>query len=97
MVEIAILFFVFSTGIVFWLWKLYLVRLKLARRLVLPDEPKIEAQTGREELLDRGRVAAWLYRAGFRRPDSLSIFWISFVIFFSFKLLFLKIDMQDSS
>ena len=77
MIEIAILFFVFSTGIVFWLWKLYLVRLKLARRLALPDEPKIKAQTGREELLDRGLVAAWLFRAGFRRPDSLSIFWIS--------------------
>jgi len=90
MLGIAIIFFVSSTGLVFWLWKLYVLRSKLARRLVVSDELKIEEQTGGEDLLAKGRVAAWLFRAGFRRPDALLIYWISTSLFavLGFGLLF---------
>ena len=81
MLGIAIIFFVSSTGLVFWLWKLYVVRSKLARRLVVSDELRIEEQTGGKDLLAGGRVAAWLFRAGFRRPDALLIYWISTSLF----------------
>ena len=50
MLGIAIIFFVSSTGLVFWLWKLYVLRSKLARRLVVSDEPRIEEQAGLEDL-----------------------------------------------
>lgn len=74
---VPVVFFVFSIAAVVWLWQLYVVRNKVAQRLAESDEPGFEAKPGIEDMLDRGRVAAWLFRAGFRRPQAPLVFWAS--------------------
>jgi len=72
---VPILVFAAAIGLVFWLWQLYVVRLKINKRLAEPNSPEQDTNNSREELLERGRVSIWLFRAGFRRPEALAIYY----------------------
>ena len=72
---VPILVFAAAIGLVVWLWQLYVVRLKINQRLAEPNSLEQEASVSREELLERGRVSIWLFRAGFRRPEALAIYY----------------------
>jgi tight adherence protein C len=43
--------------------------------LAEPNSPEQDTNNSREELLERGRVSIWLFRAGFRRPEALAIYY----------------------
>ena len=74
---IRILFFVVATGVVVWLWQLYVVRLKINQRLAEPDKRELQANASNEDLLEKGRVSTWLFRAGFRRSEAVAIYYAS--------------------
>ena len=74
---VTILVFAAAIGLVVWLWQLYVVRLKINKRLAEPNSPEQDTNISREELLERGRVSIWLFRAGFRRPEALAIYYAS--------------------
>ncbi|MCP4479567.1 MAG: hypothetical protein GY818_15900 [Planctomycetaceae bacterium] len=74
---VPILVFAAAIGLVVWLWQLYVVRLKINKRLAEPNSPEQDTNISREELLERGRVSIWLFRAGFRRPEALAIYYAS--------------------
>jgi tight adherence protein C len=74
---VPILVFAAAIGLVVWLWQLYVVRLKINQRLAEPNSLEQEASVSREELLERGRVSIWLFRAGFRRPEALAIYYVA--------------------
>ncbi|MCP4095779.1 MAG: hypothetical protein GY748_06015 [Planctomycetaceae bacterium] len=74
---VPILVFAAAIGLVVWLWQLYVVRLKINKRLAEPNSPEQDTNISREELLERGRVSSWLFRAGFRRPEALAIYYAS--------------------
>ena len=67
---VPILVFAAAIGLVVWLWQLYVVRLKINQRLAEPNSLEQEGSVSREELLEKGRVSIWLFRAGFRRPEA---------------------------
>ncbi len=74
---VPILVFAAAIGLVVWLWQLYVVRLKINQRLAEPNSLEQEASVSREELLEKGRVSIWLFRAGFRRPEALAIYYVA--------------------
>ena len=74
---VPILVFAAAIGLVVWLWQLYVVRLKINQRLAEPNSPEQDTNNSREELLERGRVSIWLFRAGFRRPEALAIYYVA--------------------
>ncbi|MDG1510104.1 MAG: type II secretion system F family protein [Mariniblastus sp.] len=74
---VPILVFAAAIGLVVWLWQLYVVRLKINQRLAEPNSLEQEASVSREELLEKGRVSIWLFRAGFRRPEALVIYYVA--------------------
>ncbi|MDG2182316.1 MAG: type II secretion system F family protein [Mariniblastus sp.] len=74
---VPILVFAAAIGLVVWLWQLYVVRLKINQRLAEPNSLEQEGSVSREELLEKGRVSIWLFRAGFRRPEALAIYYVA--------------------
>ena len=74
---VPILVFAAAIGLVVWLWQLYVVRLKINQRLAEPNSLEQEASVSREELLEKGRVSIWLFRAGFRRSEALAIYYVA--------------------
>ncbi|MDA7861663.1 type II secretion system F family protein [Mariniblastus sp.] len=72
---IPILVFAAAIGTVVWLWQLYVIRLKINQRLAESNSPEQDSSVSREDLLEKGRVSIWLFRAGFRRPEALAIYY----------------------
>lgn len=74
---VPILVFAVATGFMLWGWQLYLVRVKIIKRLAESEGSKAEVEPFREDLLDKGRVSTWLFRAGFRQNEAVAIYYAS--------------------